>query len=328
MRPTVFIPERISEEGVKLLEPHCRVVAPWREGETPGESRLRELLTEADAAIVRLFEIREADLARCPRLRVIAKNGVGMDNIDCEAATRRNVAVTFTGTASSNAVAEHAIGLMLMLARHTHLASSAVRAGEFAQRDRYRGIELAGRTLGILGLGRIGSRVARNAALGLGMQVVGYDPPLGRANYSGPAKFVDTLEEVFGASDFVSLHVPLTGETRHMIGERTLALMPPRCRLINTSRGGVIDDAALIAAIEQGRLAAAALDVFDQEPVPADHPLCRAPGLLLTPHIAAATDESIDGCARASARSVLAVLSGRRPEFLWNAEVEIAWQDE
>jgi D-3-phosphoglycerate dehydrogenase len=320
-KPTVYIPEQIGIAGLALLQEHCRCLMPWESNPASPPPPPRELLAEADAVVVRLFTIGEADFARAPRIKVVAKHGVGIDNIDCAAATRRGVPVVWCPGASSNAVAEHALTLAFALARQIDTAIPMVKAGEFAQRDRLQGTELAGKTLGIIGLGRIGSRVALKAALGLGMNVLAYDPLLDRSQYEGPARFVDELSSLLQAADYVTLHVPLTNETRRMIDARTLAMLKPTARLINTSRGAVVDEVALAAALVAGQLAGAAIDVFETEPVPVDHPLCLAPHAILTPHMSASTAESWENVSRMAAEGVLEVLAGRQPAQVYNPEV-------
>ncbi len=320
MKPVVFIPESIAAAGIDLLAPHCECITPWRNATPPGPEQLREMLTGADAVIVRLFKVGDADLQRCPKLKVIGKHGVGVDNIDCKAAAARGVRVIFTPAANANAVAEHAVTLMLALARQIGPASRAIAEGAFNQRSRFEGVELAGKTLAVLGLGRIGSRVAEIAATGLAMKVLGYDPLLPPDRYTGPARFPTALDDIFPQADFISLHVPLTPQTKHLLNAASLARCKPACRIVNTSRGAVIDEAALAAALEKGVIAGAALDVFEVEPVPADHPLCRVPNLLLTPHISSSTRESLERMSRDAAQGVLDVLQGRPPKHPVNPE--------
>ena len=304
-----------------ILKDACHCVAPWEDGRKLRDAELKEILYGSNAVIVRLFKINASDMERCPDLKVIGKHGAGVDNIDCEAATAHGITVVNTPTANANAVAEHTIGLMLALARHTVPAAIAVHAGRFGDRDQFFGVELAGKTLGIVGLGRIGSRVAEMASAGLAMKVCGYDPYLTTAMYKGPAELATSLEDLFSKADFLSLHVALNAETRHLIDDERIAMLKPGCRIINTCRGAVIDERTLIRALETERIAGAAIDVFDQEPIPADHPLCRAPNLLLTPHISASTRESMDCMARDSAKAVVDVLQGRQPAHVVNPEV-------
>ena len=324
MNPAVFVPEPIAACGMALLEAACDCTAPWAEGNVPSEAEARELLRGADAVIVRLFGIGAADLERCPRLRVIAKHGVGVDNIDCDAATARGIPVVYTPKANANSVAEHTVGLMLALARNVVPASVALRDGRFADRSRFIGVELAGRTLGVVGLGRIGSRVAEIAAAGLAMKVCGYDPYVAPSAYAGPAERVTSLDELLGMADFLTFHVALSAETRHLLDDRRIAKLKPGCRVLNTSRGAVIDERALIRALEEGRIAGAALDVFEEEPIAADHPLCRAPNMLLTPHIASSSRESMDRMATDCAQGVLDVLQGRTPADVVKPDVVLS----
>ena len=252
---------------------------------------------------------------------MIGKHGVGVDNIDCQAATDRRIPVVYTPTANANAVAEHTVGLMLALARNLVPASAALREGRFRSRVQFKGGELSGKTLGIIGLGRVGSRVAQIASAGLGMTVYAYDPYLSSANYAGPAEFAGSIADLFGSADYLSLHVALSPDTRHLIDDRRIGMLKSGCRIVNTSRGAVIDESALIRALEAGILAGAAIDVFEEEPIPADHPLCGAPNLLMTPHISSSTVESMDRMATDSAQGVVDVLEGRSPAHLVNPEV-------
>jgi D-3-phosphoglycerate dehydrogenase len=311
MKPIVFIPEPIAECGIELLKPHCECVTPWKnEQETQ-----RSSLYEADAVIVRLFSVDKQDIENTKQLKVIAKHGVGVDNIDVNAATTAGIRVVSTPRANANAVAEHTLTLMLALARQIGPASMAVHQGRFSDRGRFQGTELEGKTLGIIGLGNVGQRVARMAALGLQMSVIAYDPFFPTDGDAGPAVLEESLEVLLETADFITIHVSLTAETRHLINESSLSQLKPDCRIVNTSRGAVIDETALANALSEGRLGGAALDVFEEEPLPADHPLVHAPNALLTPHIASSTRESLDRMSLQAAQGVLDVLNGRSPEF-------------
>jgi D-3-phosphoglycerate dehydrogenase len=303
VNPVVFLPETIAECGIDLLRPSCEIVSDG--------------LEDADAVIVRLFKISAEQLASCERLKVIAKHGVGVDNIDVAAATARKIPVVYTPTANSNAVAEHTLTLMLSLARHVYPSSQALREGRFKDRAKLQGVELAGKTLGVLGLGRIGLRVAEMARDGLAMNVLAYDPFIEESDY----ELAPSLDAVLRAADFLTLHLPLTEETRHLLNAERLQMLKPCCRIINTSRGAVIDEGALVEALQGGKVSGAALDVFEDEPLPADHPLCRAPNALLTPHISSSTAESLDRMARDAAQGVLDVLQGKPPAHIVNPEV-------
>jgi len=320
VKPVVFIPEPIESSGLELLKAECHCLAPWLDdpATAAGPDSDQAALYEADAVIVRLFQIGAEDIAKAGKLKVISKHGAGVDNIDVPAATVAGIPVLYTPTATVNAVAEHTLALMLALTRQIGPASTALKEGRFGERGRFQGIELAGKILGVVGLGRIGGRVAQMAALGLSMTVHAYDPFVPAAAYRGPAAIENSLESLFRIADILSLHVPLTPGTRHLINTQSLAWLKPGCRLINTSRGAVIDEAALVLALSQGTLAGAALDVFEEEPLPADHPLCRAPNALLTPHISSSTQESLQRMSVQSAQGVLDILHGETPEHIAN----------
>lgn len=315
MKPIVFVPEIIAQCGLDLLREDCDCRVPWQDDSSPPEDeQLREILYAADAVIVRLFTIDERDLQLAKNLKVIGKHGVGVNNIDCGSAAARNIPVVYTPTANSNAVAEHTLAMILTLGRQIVPAQTALKEGRFSERDGFKGIELAGKTLGVIGLGRVGARLSQTAALGLNMTVHGYDPFVDRASYSGPVIIEDSLETLIPIAAFLSIHVPLTPQTQHLINEGILKLCKSNCIIVNTSRGGVIDEVALAKALHEGTLAGAALDVFEEEPPLLDHPLCRAPNTLLTPHIAGLTQQSQENMSLQVARGVLDVLHGRPPE--------------
>jgi len=313
MKPVVFVPEPIAPSGLNVLQAQCQCVMPW-EHDTQVD---RKALYSADAVIVRLFRIDEQDIKQSKRLKVIAKHGVGVDNIDIQAATAAGIPVVYTPTANANAVAEHTLALMLALSRQIAPASAATKEGRFSDRGRFQGVELAGKTLGVIGLGRVGSRVAQMAALGLQMSVKAYDPFMRKGSYPGPAILEDSLESLIRSADFLTLHVSLNPDTKHLINEQTLRWVKPDCKIINTSRGAVIDETDLLHALADGRLAGAALDVFEEEPLPADHPLVHNPNTLLTPHISSSTRESLDRMSLQAAQGVLDVLNGKTPEYIY-----------
>jgi D-3-phosphoglycerate dehydrogenase len=271
------------------------------------------MLEVADGVIVRLFKIGQAELDSAVRLKVIAKHGVGLDNIAVDLALARGLCVLNTPTANTNAVAEHTVALMLALARQIVPAAVATKEGRFVDRVRFQGIEACGSTLGIVGFGRTGSRVAE-IAKGLGMRVIAYDPLLSTKSFVPHVKRMLKLDELLREADFLTFHVPLMPETHHLLDSKRLARLKTSCRIVNTSRGAVIDEQALVQALEAGAVAGAALDVFEVEPLSADHPLCRAPNALLTPHISSSTKESLEKMAVDAAQGVLDVLAGRRPE--------------
>lgn len=306
-----------------MLKDACDCIAPWESGEpimniTDPDHPIRRHLYEVDAVIVRVFTISEADLKRPNRLKIIVKHGVGLDNVDIPAATTAGIPVAYTPTGNTNAVAEHAMALMLSLIRRIRPAGDALAEGRFSARNDFQGDELQGKTLGLIGLGRIGSLVAKKAAYGFDMQVLAYDPYVNADAYDGPARLVADLGELLAASDFISLHVNLTDETRHIIDAKALARMKQTCRIINTSRGSAIDQAALLDALKQSHIGGAGLDVFEDEPLPAYHALTELPNVVLTPHIAGLTTTSMERTALLSAQAVLDALSGKTPDHTVN----------
>lgn len=287
------------------------------------EAEIDAALGQADAVVVRTAPLPARRIAAAPRLRVIAKHGVGVDNIDLAAARARGIPVAVTATANATSVAEFAFAQILALAKRAAEMDAAVRAGDWAARNRPGVIELAGKTLLVVGFGRIGTRVARRA-LAFEMRVLVHDPfvPSARIREAGcePAAELDAaLPEV----DVLSLHCPLTATTRGMIDAARLARLRPTAFLIDTARGGLVDETALAEALAAGRLAGAALDVFGREPLPADDPLLAAPNLLLSPHVAGVSAESARRMALEAAENVLAGLEGRLdPAVLVVAEAQ------
>jgi D-3-phosphoglycerate dehydrogenase / 2-oxoglutarate reductase len=315
-KPIVFVPEPIATAGMDILTGHGEIIAPWQHGDDAGE-----IPPQADAALVRIYTVDESRLAAAPNLRVVGKHGVGLDNIDIAAATQRKIAIVWTPEANADAVAQHALSLILGLSNRIKTADAALRQGHFNDRMQFSSLELRGRTLGIIGLGRIGSRVAKKAALGLDMEVLAYDPYVDRPTYNGPAAFVDELEDLLARADFVTLHVPLTDETRNMINAERMAQMKDGAYLINTSRGATVDEAALATALQSSHLAGAGIDVFATEPPHLEHPLQKAPNTLLTPHVAGLSDRALVQVATQAAQGIVDVLQGRRPQSPVNPEV-------
>jgi len=255
-----------------------------------------------------------------PSLRVIARTGAGWDNIDLAEATRRGVVVCVVPDGPTMSAAEHTIALLLAVAKRLKSAEVALLSGRFDLFNEHEAMELERRTLGIVGLGRIGSRVAA-IANGFGMRVVAFDPflPDGRENAAG-VELVESLDELLGRSDAVTLHLPLTMQTRHVINQATLALMHPGAILINTARGGLVDEAALVDALESGHLSGAGLDVLDPEPPSLANPLLGRLDVVVTPHIAAATGAARARLWEGAIKQVLDVLAGRRPLHPLNPE--------
>lgn len=282
----ILVSDRIAEEGLQMLRQRAQVDVKL------GLSRqeLLDTVGEYDALIVRSGTKVTAQVIEAGRrLKVIGRAGAGLDNIDLEAASQRGIVVLNSPDPVSIAAAEHTMALMLALARNIPQADASLRRGEW-QRSRFMGVWLQGKTLGIVGIGRIGTMVAERGR-SFGMKVIAHDPYLTDEQVKERGAAPVSLEELLSRADFITLHVPLTPETRGMIGTRELSLVKPTARLINCSRGGVVDEEALLAALEAGRLAGAALDVFATEP-PVESPLLKSDKVVLTPHLGASAREA------------------------------------
>lgn len=300
-RLRVLVREPIAEPGLELLRRKFAVVED-------GDSDLPSIIGSFDAIVIRsATTLDSALIERAERLKVIGRAGVGVDNVDVDAATRRGIVVANAAESTVVSAAEHAIGLMLALARNIPQAHGALKAGSW-ERPRFAGIELAGKTLGVLGLGRIGREVARRA-LGLGMRVVAYDPfvALERFRELGieAASFPD---EVYAVADVITLHLPLTNETRGLLGPDAFARMRDGVRIVNAARGELLDEDALVDAIRSGKVAGAALDVFESEPY--SGPLLELEEVVVTPHLAASTAEAQDRAGVIIAEQVVSALEG------------------
>src|SRR6476661_2221517 len=276
----IVVAEKMSASAVNLLrEPGWTVVTP----DQINGNLVQELET-ADALLVRsAVQVNGELLANASKLRVIGRAGVGVDNIELEPATRKGIAVMNTPGANAVAVAEHTIGLMLSMARFIPRANELMHAGKWEKKS-LQGTELRGKTLGIVGLGKIGLEVAKRARI-FGMEIVAHDPFVSAAIAKDGGIRLAGLDEVYAASDYLSLHVGLTPQTQNMINAESVKKMKKGVRLVNCARGELIDEAALAAALQEGQVAAAALDVFVSEPLK-DSPLQKMENVILTPHIA------------------------------------------
>jgi D-3-phosphoglycerate dehydrogenase len=302
----VYVDGPIHEEALGMLRSATEVV--------PEAVELGSALPDVHAVLLRTASLDAEAIERARSLRVIARHGVGVDNVAVDVAARRGIPVLITPQANLRSVAEHVFALALAVSRNLILADHTVRDGRFASRDRLMGRELSGATLGVIGLGRIGGEVARMAAWGFGMRVLGYDPLLspGRIR-ERDAEPVETLPDLLRACDLVTVHVPLSGQTRGLLGRRELASMRPGSILIQTSRGGVVDEDALVDALRSGHLAGAGIDVYETEPPPQDHPFFSMEQVVLTPHTAALTEQAMRRMAVDAAQGILDVLGGADP---------------
>jgi D-3-phosphoglycerate dehydrogenase len=314
VQPLVIVADRIAREGLDLLGQSCRVLS------LAGASLegAADALPEAEALIVRSeTRVDAALIERAPRLRVIGRAGAGVDTIDVQAATARGIVVVNAPGGNAVAAAEHALALMFSLARHVPLADRLMKDGQW-KRSQLVGTELTGKTLGLVGLGRVGTEVARRA-LGLEMRVLVYDPYVPDEHIRTLGCEPAGLDAVLERANYVSLHVPLTDTTRGLINTERLATMQPGACLVNCARGELVDQAALLAALDAGTIAAAAIDVYPEEPVSPDNPLPRHPHVIATPHLGASTVEAQASVAVQVVHEVLAVLGGQPPQFAVNA---------
>jgi D-3-phosphoglycerate dehydrogenase / 2-oxoglutarate reductase len=300
-RPRVLVREEIAEAGVRLLEQHFDV-------DVDGSSPLETKIGDYDAIVIRSATKLTGDLIeRAEKLKVIGRAGVGVDNVDVEAATRRGIVVANAPESTVVSAAEHTIGLLVALARNIPQAHAALKQGRW-ERKSYGGVELADKTLGVLGFGRIGQQVARRAA-GLGMRVVAYDPFVARERFRElGVDRVETPEDVYGAADFLTLHLPLTPETTRSVDAAAFAKMRDGVHLVNAARGELVDEDALVDALRSGKVGGAAIDVFSTEPYTG--PLLEFDNVVVTPHLAASTEEAQDRAGVIIAEQVVAALEG------------------
>jgi D-3-phosphoglycerate dehydrogenase / 2-oxoglutarate reductase len=311
--PRVLVADPVAEDGIEILNQSTEVDV--RTGLKPDE--LAAIIGDYDALVVRSeTKVTAAIFDAGHRLQVVGRAGVGVDNIDLDAATQHGVVVVNAPTGNTTSAAELAVALMLALARHIPAADASLKGGQW-QRSRFVGIELRGKTLGIIGLGQVGSEVARRAR-SFEMRLLAFDPfvPEDRARALGVE--VCSLETLLESSDFVTVHTTLTPGTRGLIGPEELQLVKPTVRLINTARGGIIDEESLAAALREGRVAGAAVDVFTEEPATAN-PLIQAPNLVTTPHLGASTAEAQERVAVDVAEQIAAVLRGEPAQYAVNA---------
>ena len=322
MRKKVIIAEHIDDKGVQLLKQSDRVELIYFD-DPVSDDVFDQALTDAHAVMVRSRKMTRERIASAPHLEIIAKHGVGVDKIDVAAATDAGVPVTITPEANSDAVADLALAMMLALSRHLLKADSDLKAGRFTRREHYTGLELGGKTVGIIGLGRIGSRVARRCALGFGMTILAYDPFID-AEYAAQfhAELLETLESLLAAADYVTIHTPLTDLTKDMIREKQLRTMKPDAFIINTARGGIINEDDLYRALTENWIRGAGLDAFVKEPpLPDENPLLKLENILTTPHLGSVARESSIKMATQAAEEILRVVEGSRPKNPVNPEI-------
>jgi D-3-phosphoglycerate dehydrogenase len=314
----VLVSEPISETGLAPLRLDANIQVDVRPDLTPNE--LVEIIPGYDALLVRSStQVTAKVLAAGKKLRVVARAGVGVDNIDLHAATSLGVIVVNAPTGNTVAAAEHTIALLMALARNVPQADAHVRAGQW-KRGQFMGVEVRNKVLGAIGLGRVAQEVVRRAQ-GLGMSVIGYDPYVTEEYAEQRGVRLADLDTIFAEADFITVHVPLNAQTRGLIGAEQIRKMKRGVRILNVARGGVIDEQALVEAVEAGMVAGAALDVFDEEPLPADSPLRRSSKIILTPHLGGSTVEAQEQVAEDVATQVVDVLNDRPARYAVNAPI-------
>ncbi len=303
----VLVCDDLAQEGLELFKGQGRLNIQIKL--KMSVDALKAEIADADACIVRSgTQLTKDIISHGKKLKVIGRAGVGLDNVDVEEATKRGIVVINTPDGNTISAAEHTFCLIMALARNIPGAHESMKKGEW-ERKKFTGIELYEKTLGIAGLGRIGGEVAKRAQV-FGMKVIAYDPFLRAEKALQMGVEIVTLDELIAQSDFLTLHMPLSAENRHMIGEKQLAKMKKTARIVNCARGGLVDEAALAKAIQSGTIAGAALDVYEQEP-PKDSPLLKLPGVIVTPHLGASTEEAQIAVAVDVVQSVIDFFSGK-----------------
>ena len=305
-KPKVLVSDPISQLGVDALGEGGLLDVTFKPG-LPHEELLK-IIPEYSALVVRSQTKVGADvIAAAKNLKAIGRAGVGVDNVDVEAATARGIVVMNTPGGNTISTAEHAFSLLVSVARKIPQADASVKCGKW-DRKSFQGVELNGKTLAILGMGRIGTEVAKRA-IAFGMRVLAYDPYLSEARAKTlQVELIEKLEDALPHADFVTMHMPLTDETRHMLDAKRLALLKKGARIVNCARGGLIDEQALAEALTSGHVAGAAIDVFEQEPPDAANPLRNAPNIVFTPHLGASTAEAQESVGIEIAHTIRAAL--------------------
>ncbi|PJF35495.1 MAG: phosphoglycerate dehydrogenase [Candidatus Thermofonsia Clade 1 bacterium] len=301
----ILVPDNLDKAGLKLLEAAEGVTV--QAAAKMSREEVLAAIPNADALIIRsATKVDRAMLEAAPKLKLIGRAGVGVDNVDLAAATERGIVVMNAPDGNTVATAELAIGLMLALARHIPAADGSLKAGQW-ERKAYMGIELRGKTLGLVGFGRVGRAVAKRAAA-FEMTIIAYDPYVSQEVATPYGVQMVSLDELYARADFISLHASVTPENYHMINAESIAKMKDGVRIVNDSRGALIDEHALAEAIKSGKVAGAALDVYEEEPPKPDNPLIGLRGVIHTPHLGASTYEAQDEVAVQIAQQVLDAL--------------------
>lgn len=308
----------INEQAITLLEEHGHEVITLKH---PSLENILAQVVDVSAIIVKTTELPREVIDQAKKLKVIARHGIGVDNIDVETATRRGIYVTNAPESNMISTAEHVITLLMALAKNIRQSDIAIRENRFQDRNTLLGLEIYGKVLSIIGLGRVGQKVALIASRGLGMQVLGYDPYRSSHQLPSEIKYVKNWEEIFRKADFVSLNLPLTEKTRGLVGRRELALMKKTAYLINCSRGDIINEEEVAISLREKIIAGGAFDVFSKEPPQPENPLLGLDNALLTPHVAGLSRTSMLKMALHAAQGVLEVLNNQKPTWPVNQPI-------
>lgn len=304
----ILVSDALSEEGLKVFKESKELVVDVKTDLKP--DALKEIIKDYDGLVVRsATKVTKDIIEAAKKLKVIGRAGVGLDNVDLEAATQKGIIVMNTPGGNTISTAEHTFSMILALSRNIPQANSSTKKGEW-NRSKFMGVELYGKALGVVGFGRIGSEVAKRA-LSFGMKILAYDPFLSAEVAESIGVEIAELKKVLQESDYITVHTPLTDETRHMISDKEFSLMKKGVRIINCARGGIIDEPALVKALNEGKVAGAAMDVFESEPLSADNAFLKFDNVIITPHLGASTEEAQVNVAIEVAEIVRDALLGR-----------------
>ncbi|AOT69583.1 hydroxyacid dehydrogenase [Geosporobacter ferrireducens] len=313
----ILLSHELYQPGMKALEGKAKVCVT-----NNGDSNaILGQLKEADGFILRIGKIDRKAIEACERLKVITRPGVGVDNVDVAAATKQGIPVVICPSSNARAVAEHALTLLLSISKNIVESDTETRKGNFSVRNQYKAVDIQGKTVSILGFGNIGKELARMCH-GIGMEVLVYDPFVtGDAVTAMGYSYSADLLEAIAAGDYISLHMPSTPETQGMIGTEQFAAMKSTAYLLNCARGDIVDEDALVEALEKRIIAGAGLDVLIEEPMKAEHPLMQLSNCIITPHMAAQTQETTEKIVLMAVEGTLAVLNGEKWPHVCNPEV-------
>jgi len=314
----VLVDRPLHPDAFSLLSANAEVLGIYDDDRTKIEEALKVADGVICSAALRMFE---PEIALAGSLKVIGRPGVGYDSVDVVSSSRAGIPLVYTPDGPTESVAEHVILMMLMAAKRINTVQKAFKEkGDFGIRTRVTGTELLGKTLGLIGFGRIGRRTAEIASKGLGMNILVHDPFIGSFDDEA-INAAESLEQLLETSDIISVHIPFSEENRNLIGTKEFSMMKPEAVFINTARGGVVDEAALIDAIEAGAIASAGLDVYQKEPPEKDNPLLKFENVIATPHLSSFTDDGKRKMGMMVVEGVLDVLSGKKPQFIVNPEI-------